>query len=267
MNGNCPPPGGPIVTESAPQPIERRGDVRPRCRRRPTVLDPRNPCCETAPQHEIQDPVSSSPAHSKVPRAAPGPNLGRRVKRRIGSALRWLVREAQYRVLYLWSRLMGPPRLLVYHKDINVRLLRAFGATVGENTILVAPITLSNIWQGYRNLTIEDAVTFNGGTFLDLADRITIGRGASLGPHVIVMTHNAFNKNAFLESRLPRLVGTKPVSIGAGAGIKAAAVILHGVTIGEEALVAGGSIVNRDVPRRAYVSGVPAVVRRDLDQE
>ncbi len=211
--------------------------------------------------------MSSSPAHPKVPHAAPGSGLGRRVKRRIGAALRWLVREVQYRVLYIWSRLMGPPRLLMYHKDINVRLLRAFGATVGENTMLVAPITLCNIWEGYRNLTIEDNVTFNGGTFLDLTDRITIGRGASLGPHVIVMTHNAFNKNAFLESRLPRLVGTKPVSIGAGAGIKAAAVILHGVTIGEEALVAGGSIVNRDVPRRAYVSGVPAVVRRNLDRE
>ncbi|HRA79355.1 MAG TPA: sugar O-acetyltransferase, partial [Burkholderiaceae bacterium] len=82
-----------------------------------------------------------------------------------------------------------------------------------------------------------------------------------------VMTHNAFNKNRFLESRLPRLVGDKPVVIGAGAGIKAAAVILHGVTIGEEALVAGGSVVARNVPRRTYVSGVPAVIRRNLDSE
>ncbi|MCL4185649.1 MAG: hypothetical protein KJ011_19640 [Burkholderiaceae bacterium] len=162
---------------------------------------------------------------------------------------------------------MGPPGVLAYHMDINVRLLRAFGAKVGENTRLVAPITLCNIWLGYRNLTIGDDVAFNGGTFLDLFNRITIERGASLGPNVIVMTHNAFNKNRFLESRLPRLVGDKPVVIGAGAGIKAGAVILHGVTVGEEALVAGGSVVNRDVPRRAYVSGVPAVIRRNLDRD
>jgi len=213
--------------------------------------------------------MSTHQAHSKAPDPAAGAEarLRRRAMSRIASEFRRVVRWLQFRTLYLWSRLMGPPRVLVYEEGINVRLLRAFGAKVGENTTLVAPITLCNIWEGYRNLTIEDNVAFNGGTFLDLTDRITIGRGASLGPHVIVMTHNAFNKNAFLESRLPRLVGTKPVSIGAGAGIKAAAVILHGVTIGEEALVAGGSIVNRDVPRRAYVSGVPAVVRRNLDRE
>lgn len=193
--------------------------------------------------------------------------LHSRAKRAIGRILRRLVREVQYRVLYLWSRLMGPPRVLAYDMDINVRLLRAFGAKVGENTRLVAPITVSNAFDGYRNLTIGDDVVFNGGAFLDLVDRITIERGASLGPNVIVMTHNAFNKNPFLESRLPRLVGNKPVVIGAGAGIKAAAVILHGVTIGEEALVAGGSVVSRDVPRRTYASGVPAVIRRNLDRD
>lgn len=194
-------------------------------------------------------------------------SLRTRAKRGIGRVLRRLVREVQYRVLYLWSRLMGPPRVLAYDMDINVRLLRAFGAKVGENTRLVAPITVSNAFDGYRNLTIGDDVVFNGGAFLDLVDKITIERGASLGPNVIVMTHNAFNKNPFLESRLPRLVGNKPVVIGAGAGIKAAAVILHGVTIGDEALVAGGSVVSRDVPRRTYASGVPAVIRRNLDRD
>lgn len=207
--------------------------------------------------------LSKAPHEATAGDATPA----RRAKRRVRAALRWLLREAQYGILYLWSRVMGPPRVLAFHKDVNVRLLRAFGATIGENTMLVSPITLCNIWDGYRNLTVGDGVAFNGGTFLDLTERITIGPGASLGPHVIVLTHNAFNKNAFLESRLPRLVGQKPVTIGAGAGIKAAAVILHGVTIGEEALVAAGSVVSRDVPRRAYVSGAPAVVRRDLDRQ
>lgn len=213
--------------------------------------------------------MTSNSTLAKAPRIVPPAegSLRRRAKRRIGRALRWLVRAMQFRILYLWSRLMGVPRVLVYDMDINVRLLRAFGAKVGENTRLVAPITLSNAFDGYRNLTIGDDVVFNGGAFLDLVNRITIERGASLGPNVIVMTHNAFNKNRFLESRLPRLVGDKPVVIGAGAGIKAAAVILHGVTIGEEALVAGGSVVSRDVPRRTYVSGVPAVIRRNLDRD
>src|SRR5690606_18893130 len=60
--------------------------------------------------------------------------LGLRAKRRIARALRSFVREIEYRVLYLWSRLMGPPRVLAFHMDVNVRLLRAFGAKIGQNT-------------------------------------------------------------------------------------------------------------------------------------
>ena len=196
-------------------------------------------------------------------RSLPG-RVWRRVK---FHHLRPFLREVKYLFLRGWFGIMGPPRMLVYDEVTNARLLRAFGATVGQDTILRAPITLHHEWDGYGNLTIGDGVALNGGTFLDLKNRITLERGVSLGPHVIVMTHNAFNGNAFLESRLPRLVADKPVVIGAGAGIKAAAVILHGVTIGEEALVAGGSVVNRDVPRRAYVSGVPATVHRHLDPQ
>lgn len=208
-------------------------------------------------------PRSDSPSSPSTPELT----LGKLAVRRVGVAVRAFAREAQFLGLYLWFRLMGPPRVLIYDKAINVRLLRAFGATVGQHTGLVAPITLHNAGDGYHNLVIGDEVVFNGGTFLDLMRRITLERGVSLGPNVIIMTHNAFNKNAFLESRLSRLVGKKPVTIRAGAGIKAGAVILHGVTVGEEALVAGGSVVNRDVPRRSYVTGVPAVVRRNLGKD
>jgi acetyltransferase-like isoleucine patch superfamily enzyme len=94
---------------------------------------------------------------------------------------------------------------------------------------------------------------------------VTIGDGASLGPGVTVMTHNRFNFNPFLEKRLARLCGRMPVTIGPGAGIKAHALILHGVTIGAEAVVAGGAIVVKDVPPRTWVTGSPAVVKMTLD--
>ncbi|CAN5812755.1 hypothetical protein BH23PSE1_BH23PSE1_03310 [soil metagenome] len=200
--------------------------------------------------------------------AAPAPrrSLRRRITRPIWLALRYVLGEGQYIVLHTWFRIMGPPRVLVYRHEINARLLRAFGARIGQNVMMSAPITLHNAPHGFANLSIAEDCVMNGGAFLDLKCPITLERGVSLGPNVIIMTHNAFNKNPFLEARLPRLVGEKPVLIGRGAGIKAAAVILHGVTIGEEALVAGGSFVSRNVPRRAYVSGVPAVVRRNLDE-
>ena len=50
-----------------------------------------------------------------------------------------------------------------------------------------------------------------------------------------------------------------------GAWICVGAVLLPGVTIGREALVAAGSVVTRDVEPRTMVAGVPAVWVKNLD--
>jgi acetyltransferase-like isoleucine patch superfamily enzyme len=48
------------------------------------------------------------------------------------------------------------------------------------------------------------------------------------------------------------------------AWIGAAATILPGVTIGENAVVAAGAVVSRDVPANSIVAGVPAKVVKTL---
>jgi acetyltransferase-like isoleucine patch superfamily enzyme len=45
------------------------------------------------------------------------------------------------------------------------------------------------------------------------------------------------------------------------------AVLVPGVEVGEEAYVAAGSVVTRDVPPRAVVMGVPARAVRDVGDE
>jgi acetyltransferase-like isoleucine patch superfamily enzyme len=47
--------------------------------------------------------------------------------------------------------------------------------------------------------------------------------------------------------------------------VGAAVVLLPGVEVGEEAFVAAGSLVTRDVPARALVMGAPARVLRQVD--
>ena len=44
-------------------------------------------------------------------------------------------------------------------------------------------------------------------------------------------------------------------------------VLMPGVEVGEEAFVAGGAVVTRDVPARAVVMGVPARVVREVPDE
>jgi acetyltransferase-like isoleucine patch superfamily enzyme len=104
----------------------------------------------------------------------------------------------------------------------------------------------------------------SGNNYLDLTGRITLEKGVSLGPGVIIMTHNRYNFNAFLEERLSHTCGVKDVVIKEGAGIKAGALIVHGITIGRNAVVAGGAVVNRDVPDNCLVAGVPARTLKEI---
>ncbi len=160
--------------------------------------------------------------------------------------------------LIFFFKIIGPPRLLKYSGPVNVAILKAFGAEVGQNVIVCSPVILHNARGGYSNLRIKDGCNFNGNNFLDLSGRITLEKGVSLGPGVIIMTHNRYNHNAFLEERLAHTCGIKDVLIKEGTGIKAGALIVHGITIGKNAVVAGNAVVNRDIQDNSFVAGVPA---------
>ena len=61
-------------------------------------------------------------------------------------------------------------------------------------------------------------------------------------------------------SRHDRSYELRGASCGAPAAIGGAAVLTPGVEVGEEAFVAAGAVVTRDVPPRGVVMGVPARV-------
>ena len=54
------------------------------------------------------------------------------------------------------------------------------------------------------------------------------------------------------------------ICIGKRAWIGAGAIILPGVTIGESAVIAAGSVVTRDIPANCLAAGVPAKVVRNV---
>lgn len=166
--------------------------------------------------------------------------------------------------LLLVFKIIGPPRILQFGWPINVAILRAFGAKVGKGGFIHSPVILHNARGGYTNLTIGVGCLINGNNYLDLSGRITLEKGVSLGPCVTIMTHNRYNHNPFLEERLAHTCGIKDVLIKEGAGIKAGALIIHGVTIGKNAVVAGNAVVNRDVPDNCFVAGVPVRVVKEI---
>jgi maltose O-acetyltransferase len=57
----------------------------------------------------------------------------------------------------------------------------------------------------------------------------------------------------------------KPISIGNNVWLGMGAKILPGVNIGENAVVAAGAVVSKDVPPSVVVAGVPATVMKDIN--
>lgn len=164
-------------------------------------------------------------------------------------------------------KIIGVPRILNYSQEINAFVLRYLGAKVSEiNVRLLPPITIhsAQFKADYSNLIIADNCLFNGNNYIDISSKVTLENGVSLGPGVIIMSHNGYNNNKFLEDRLAHTCGFKDVLIKEGAGIKAGAVIVMGVTIGKNAVVAAQSVVNRDVDDDCFVAGVPAKLVKKL---
>ena len=89
---------------------------------------------------------------------------------------------------------------------------------------------------------------------LDVAE-VSIGEGAQIGPAVQI--YAADHPRDPAERRAGLEFG-RPVRIGKFAWIGGGAIILPGISIGDDAVVGAGSVVTRDVPAGATVLGNPA---------
>jgi acetyltransferase-like isoleucine patch superfamily enzyme len=57
----------------------------------------------------------------------------------------------------------------------------------------------------------------------------------------------------------------KPIHIGKKVWLGANVAILQGVTIGDNAIVASGAVVTKDVPANTIVGGVPAKIIKTIE--
>jgi acetyltransferase-like isoleucine patch superfamily enzyme len=109
-------------------------------------------------------------------------------------------------------------------------------------------------------LSVGDDVFFNRGSFIDTKGGVTIGDAVGIGEFVRIFTH--------VHSESIHSVRTySPVTIMEYAKVFSGAMILPGVTIGRQAIVAGGAVVTTDVPDNSVVAGAPARVIRERRTE
>lgn len=97
----------------------------------------------------------------------------------------------------------------------------------------------------------------NHGARIHCFERVIIGDQVYIGDDVAIRDSDG---HEIIGSGKPM---TMPIVIGNHVWIGAKVTILKGVTIGEGAIVAAGSVVSHDVPPRTLVGGVPAKVIRE----
>ena len=105
-------------------------------------------------------------------------------------------------------------------------------------------------------LRVGEGVFINRNVFLDTKGGVEIGDFAALAEDVRVFSHG-HSESSHLERSYA------PVRIGAYAEVYSGAVILPGVTVGDESIVASHALVNRDVPPGMVVAGMPAKIIRE----
>lgn len=93
-------------------------------------------------------------------------------------------------------------------------------------------------------------------TVIDGSGGLVIGSGCDISCGAQIYTHSSLRR--CVSGRRVTDVERRPTRIGDRVFIGANAVINMGVTVGDEAVVAAGAVVTRDVAARTVVAGVPA---------
>ncbi len=163
-------------------------------------------------------------------------------------------------LVYAAYRIEGINALLLFMPaKLIIPTLRKYGATIGDEVVLIAPVLIHNAADDmphYRNLIIGDHCYLSRDIFFDLKRPITFEDYAVIGMRSTWLTHVDLGDRPPDIDILP--AEAAPITVKRGAYVAANVTVVHGVTIGSGAIVGAGAVVTRDVPDRAKVGGIPA---------
>jgi acetyltransferase-like isoleucine patch superfamily enzyme/dTDP-4-dehydrorhamnose 3,5-epimerase-like enzyme len=124
------------------------------------------------------------------------------------------------------------------------------------NAIIGSEVNICSNCFIENDVVIGNRVTIKNG--VQIWDGIEIEDDVFIGPNV-TFTNDKYPKSKQYPEEFVKTVIKKGASIGANA------TILPGVTIAENAMVAAGAVVTRDVPENAIVRGNPASIMSYVD--
>ncbi|MCA9952724.1 MAG: acyltransferase [Anaerolineales bacterium] len=153
----------------------------------------------------------------------------------------------------------------------EIMALSQEGIICGDNVTIGAYASIKPTSYYGRNLgvglRIGDHSNIGRYSYIGCSGRITIGNNVMMGPRVGLFAEN----HRFTDTeRLMREQGVErePIRIEDDCWLASSSTILAGVTIGQGAIVAAGSVVTQDVAPYSIVAGSPAkLIRSRLNAE
>ena len=138
------------------------------------------------------------------------------------------------------------------------RVLKEIVGTYGEELYVIPPVSAN---CGLRHVHFGKRVVVNFNcSFVDDGD-IFIGDDTMIGPNCTLATAIHPVSPRLRKYKIQR---NKPIHIGRNVWLGGGAIILPGVTVGDNSIVGAGSVVTKDVEPNTIVVGNPARVLRKI---
>lgn len=140
--------------------------------------------------------------------------------------------------------------------DNNVKFLRYMNnISIGNNVVFKEGARILSC-NKKSEIIIGENTTIGYHTFIVSSLSVKIGRNSLIAPFVYIIDDNHQIKKGININQQDH--DKEPIVIGDDVWIGAKAMILKGVTIGDGAIIAAGSIVTKDVESNAVYGGIPA---------
>ncbi|MEE9257519.1 MAG: acyltransferase [bacterium] len=160
--------------------------------------------------------------------------------------------------------------------EIGDRVLIGASAVVYAGCRIGRDVLLADFVSVRENVEIGDFTIVGRGVAVE--NKCRIGRCvkieteayitalSEIGDYCFISPEVTFTNDNFMGRTKERFQRHKGVTLRRGARVGANATVLPGVVLGEDSVVAAGSIVTADVPARKIVLGAPARVWRDVPE-
>lgn len=146
---------------------------------------------------------------------------------------------------------------------VRVWLLRIAGAVVGSDTVIF-DVRFANLYHyGFKRLNIGSKCFLGDEVMLDVRGGITLGNEVTVSNRATIVSHiNVGYEDHPLQASYPTKEAA--VVLKRGAYVGTGAIILPGVTVGEQSVIGAGAVVTKSIPSRVTAVGVPARVIKKL---